>query len=73
MPSSLPGCLAYACREQGWPFPIVWSVADLVEGYAWLCALAASPGCIIPGHDPLVLERYPAPSKGMQGIVVRLD
>ena len=32
-----------------------------------------APECIIPGHDPLVLERYPAPSKGMQDIVVRLD
>ena len=28
---------------------------------------------IIPGHDPLVFERYPAPSKELKGIVVRLD
>jgi len=45
----------------------------MVAGYDRLRRLAASPGHIIPGHDPLVLERYPAPTKELQGIVVRLD
>jgi len=63
----------YANMEQVRPFPIVYSVADMVEGYDRLRALADSPAHIIPGHDPLVLERYPAPSKALQGIVVRLD
>src|SRR2546425_24051 len=63
----------YAHMEQTRAFPIVWSVADMVAGYDRLRSLAASPGHIIPGHDPLVLERYPAPTKELQGIVVRLD
>ncbi|MEW6688046.1 MAG: N-acyl homoserine lactonase family protein [Pseudomonadota bacterium] len=63
----------YANMEQARPFPIVYSVADMVEGYARLRALADSPGHIVPGHDPLVLERYPAPSKALEGIVARLD
>jgi len=63
----------YANMEQERPFPIVWSVADMVEGYRRLRGLADSPAHIIPGHDPLVLARYPAPSKGVEGIVVRLD
>jgi hypothetical protein len=63
----------YANMEQQRPFPIVWSVADMLAGYDRLRGLAASPGHIIPGHDPLVLERYPAPTKELQGIVVRLD
>jgi glyoxylase-like metal-dependent hydrolase (beta-lactamase superfamily II) len=63
----------YANMEQTRPFPIVWSVADMVEGYRKLRALADSAEHIIPGHDPLVLERYPAPSSSLQGIVVRLD
>jgi glyoxylase-like metal-dependent hydrolase (beta-lactamase superfamily II) len=63
----------YANMEQERPFPIVYNVAAMVEGYARLRSLAASPAHIIPGHDPLVLERYPAPSKGLEGIVVRLD
>ena len=63
----------YANMEQVRPFPIVYSVADMVQGYDRLRALAESPAHIIPGHDPLVLERYPAPSKALQGIVARLD
>jgi glyoxylase-like metal-dependent hydrolase (beta-lactamase superfamily II) len=63
----------YANMEQARPFPIVYSVADMVEGYARLRALAASPEHIIPGHDPLVLARYPAPAQPLEGIVARLD
>ncbi len=63
----------YANMEQVRPFPIVFSVADMVEGYARLRALADSPAHIIPGHDPLVLERYPAPAPALAGIVARLD
>ena len=63
----------YANMEETRPFPIVWSVAGMVDGYARLRALAQSPGHVIPGHDPLVFERYPAPSKALEGIAVRLD
>jgi hypothetical protein len=48
-------------------------VADMVDGYAKLRALADSPAHIVPGHDPLVMQRYPAPSKPLEGIVARLD
>ncbi len=63
----------YANFEQARPFPIVWSVPDMVEGYRRLRELAGSPERIIPGHDPLVLSRYPAPSHELEGIVARLD
>jgi glyoxylase-like metal-dependent hydrolase (beta-lactamase superfamily II) len=63
----------YANMEQVRPFPIVWSVAEMVDGYRRLRQLAESPAHIIPGHDPLVLQRYPAPSAALQGIVARLD
>ena len=63
----------YANMEQVRPFPIVFSVADMVAGYRRLRELADSPAHIIPGHDPLVMERYPAPSKALEGIVCRLD
>ena len=35
--------------------------------------LAPSPKHIVPGHDPLVLERYPAARPGLEGWVARLD
>jgi glyoxylase-like metal-dependent hydrolase (beta-lactamase superfamily II) len=63
----------YANMEEVRPFPIVWSVADMVEGYRKLRSLAQSADHIIPGHDPLVMERYPAPGRALQGIVARLD
>ena len=63
----------YENMEQTRPFPIVWSVADMVDGYRKLRSLAESPAHIIPGHDPLVLERYPAASRELQGIAARLD
>jgi glyoxylase-like metal-dependent hydrolase (beta-lactamase superfamily II) len=63
----------YANMEQVRPFPIVYNVADMVQGYERLRALADSPAHIIPGHDPLVLVRYPAPEGSLHGIVARLD
>ena len=45
----------------------------MVEGYDKLRALAESPKHIIPGHDPLVMDRYPAPSKALVGTIARLD
>jgi glyoxylase-like metal-dependent hydrolase (beta-lactamase superfamily II) len=63
----------YANMEQRRPFPIVWSVDDMVDGYRRLRELAESPAHIIPGHDPLVLERYPPVSESLLGIAARLD
>ena len=63
----------YANMEQGRPFPIVYNVADMLDGHKQLYRLASSPDHVIPGHDPLVLKRYPAPRPGLEGIVARLD
>lgn len=63
----------YANMERGRPFPIVHNVADALEGYRTMRRLASSPDHIIPGHDPLVLHRYPPPRPDLAGIVARLD
>ena len=63
----------YANMGEARPFPIVYNVADMMEGWARLRSLAESDAHVVPGHDPLVLERYPAPSRDLQGIVARLD
>ena len=63
----------YANRDLGNPFPIVHSVSDMVAGYARLDELASHRDLVIPGHDPLVLERFPAPIKEFEGELVRLD
>ena len=63
----------YANMEQGRPYPIIYNVGDMVDGWRRAHALADSPGHVIPGHDPLVLERYPAPEAKLKGSVARLD
>ncbi|MBT4042302.1 MAG: N-acyl homoserine lactonase family protein [Rhodospirillaceae bacterium] len=54
------------------PFPIVYSAADMVQGYSKMRDLADSSKHIIPGHDPLVMQRYPVAQSGQQD-VIRLD
>lgn len=63
----------YANMEDGRPFPIVFNVADMLEGHKRLHQLAASANHIVPGHDPLVMKRYAAPARELDGVAVRLD
>jgi glyoxylase-like metal-dependent hydrolase (beta-lactamase superfamily II) len=63
----------YAHFEEGRVFPTTYHIGEVLEGYATLQRLAHSPRHIIPGHDPLVLARYPAARPGLEGWVVRLD
>ena len=63
----------YENFEKAKVFPIGIDVEDTLKGYARLKALAASPRHVIPGHDPLVLIRYPALNSQTKGIVHRLD
>ena len=55
------------------PFPIVFNMGHVLEGYRTAQALADSPQHVIAGHDPLVMARFPAVSKETEGIAVRLD
>jgi glyoxylase-like metal-dependent hydrolase (beta-lactamase superfamily II) len=63
----------YAHMEQDRAFPILYNLADMLQGYRKLRALASSPRHIIPGHDPLVMQRYPAARAGMEDWIARLD
>ncbi len=66
-------CHLYANMETRNPFPIIFDLDMVLAGYDRLRELAESPDHIVPGHDPLVLDRYPAVSEELQGIAVRLD
>ena len=63
----------YENMEKRQPFPIVDSVEATLRSYDKLYALASSPAHIVPGHDPLVLKRYPAMEARTEGVVHRLD
>jgi glyoxylase-like metal-dependent hydrolase (beta-lactamase superfamily II) len=55
------------------PFPIVVDVAQMIDGWDKMKTLVEDPANIIPGHDPEVMNLYPAPSAELEGIAVRLD
>lgn len=63
----------YGNMMRGIPFPIVYNVGDMLEGHRAVRALADSDDHVVPGHDPLVMKRYPAPSAALEGKIVRLD
>jgi len=63
----------YEHFEKNRLFTTMFNLGEAVDGYATLKRLAASPRHIIPGHDPLVMQRYPAVSAELDGIAVRLD
>jgi len=63
----------YANMGEGRPFPVVANVLDMVDGWRKLHTLVDDPRHIVPGHDPLVMQRYRAPSPTLEGIAVRLD
>lgn len=63
----------YANFEQARPFPIVVHVGEMLEGYDRMRRLITEPSRIVPGHDPLVMERFPAPETKLEGAVARLD
>jgi glyoxylase-like metal-dependent hydrolase (beta-lactamase superfamily II) len=63
----------YAHFREGKVFPVTYNVADTLEGYQTLRRLAESENHIVPGHDPIVLTRYPAARPGLEDWVVRLD
>lgn len=64
--------LYFNMRERA-PFPIVYSLPDMLAGHELVHRLADSPDHVIPGHDPLVMQLYPPPTPALAGIVVRLD
>ena len=48
----------YANYDRRDPFPAIVDLPQMLNGYLRIEALADSVGHIIPGHDPLVMDRY---------------
>jgi len=63
----------YAHLDSNRVFPALLNVPQVLEGYGILRRLATSPDHIIPGHDPLVMQRYRASGDKLNGICCRLD
>ena len=63
----------YANIEQKRPFPAVYNVGEMLEGFRRIYSLADAPQLVIPGHDPLVLGRFRPTKSEHEGWIVRLD
>jgi glyoxylase-like metal-dependent hydrolase (beta-lactamase superfamily II) len=63
----------YENIDSGRPFATAVNVGAMLEAFGTLVAQAPASNHIVPGHDPLVMARYPAPSTALAGIAVRLD
>jgi glyoxylase-like metal-dependent hydrolase (beta-lactamase superfamily II) len=63
----------YAHLDEHRAFPVVYNLGDMLEGHETLRRLASSERHIVPGHDPLVMRRYPPARPGVENVVVRLD
>jgi glyoxylase-like metal-dependent hydrolase (beta-lactamase superfamily II) len=63
----------YANMNEVRPFPIVFNIGEMVQGFRRLRELADAPELVVPGHDALVMKRYPIAGPGLEGLAVRLD
>ena len=46
-------------------------LAQMYGAFDIVRSLADSPAHVVPGHDPLVMERFPA-EEGLEGVAVRI-
>jgi glyoxylase-like metal-dependent hydrolase (beta-lactamase superfamily II) len=51
------------------PFPVVFHVGDMLDGYQKILSLAESPDHVIPGHDPMVRRYFPFEGDPINDIV----
>ena len=63
----------YAHIRQRRVFPFVDSITDVLEGYNKLEKLAPTLDHIVPGHDPLITQLYPAFKPETKGWIHRVD
>jgi glyoxylase-like metal-dependent hydrolase (beta-lactamase superfamily II) len=62
----------YANIEQDRPYSIVSDLPRMYGAFDLVHALADSSAHMVPGHDPLVMERFPAAGKNLEGVAVRI-
>ena len=61
----------YANIGEDRPYSIVSDLAQMYGAFDIVRSLADSPAHVVPGHDPLVMERFPA-EEGLEGVAVRI-
>ena len=55
------------------PYPAVFNVHEMLEGSRTALKLAdGNANMIIPGHDPIKMQRYSAPTAKLDGIIRKI-
>ena len=62
----------YANIEEDRPYSIISDLAQMYGAFDLVLALADSPDHVVPGHDPLVMQRFPPAREGLEGVAVRI-
>ena len=62
----------YANIEEDRPYSMVSELAQMYGAFDVVRSLADSPAHVVPGHDPLVMQRYPAAKKGLDKVAARI-
>lgn len=62
----------YGNMQRRMPFPIVYNVGEMCDGWALIARLAGHPDRAIPGHDPLVCAIYPRASDTVDAYALHL-
>ncbi len=55
----------YRNYQENTPFTILHDVPGMLDGFELMRRLASSEDLILPGHDPEVMNRYPAVAEGI--------
>ncbi|MFT4115987.1 N-acyl homoserine lactonase family protein [Bradyrhizobium sp.] len=63
----------YEEYERSIPFTVAYNMSDMLRAHEKVRQLADSDDHIVPGHDPLVLKKYPAARPELKDFVIRLD
>ena len=62
----------YGNMQRKIPFPILYNLGDMMEGWDIVRRLAGHPDRAIPGHDPMVTEIYPRASDKVDAYALHL-
>ncbi len=63
----------YEELERAVPFAVAHDLGKMLAAHATIRTLAESDDHVVPAHDPMVLDRYPAARPDLAGFVVRVD
>ena len=58
--------------DQELPFIVFYDMAEMLEGYRTCARLAGERAFLVPGHDPIVTDIYPAVRPDLEGLVLDL-